>query len=152
MLIFKCNPGNENNNWTYAASKISIFFILHVTAGLFCSIETFFLSLHLHVHRYYQPWCRAKLACLHLQPHMYRYYYYYVSAPDPTEHAQVGTDHGNCPWGGSHAVGWWMSEKGRWCSILAIPSLLANSLDHFNFSSLTKTNMPSLTPRGLGFS
>lgn len=32
-----------------------------------------------------------------------------------------------------------------------ISSLLANSLDCLNFSSLTKTNMPSLTPQGLCF-
>lgn len=87
-----------------------------------------FLLLHLHVCRHYRPSCRAELACLYLQPHM-ECYYFYIST---RQRVHVGTDHGNCPWGGSQAVRWWMSEKGCWCTT-CISSLLANSSDHFNF-------------------
>lgn len=36
--------------------------------------------LQLHVCRHYKPLCQAQLACLHLQPHLECYYYFYASA------------------------------------------------------------------------
>lgn len=77
--------------------------------------------------------CRAKWACLYLQPAMF------LSVPpayppDPTEHAQLGTSHGNCPQGGITGQVGGVKRGEHAC----LSRLLAHSTDHLNLTLLNQ--------------
>lgn len=83
--------------------------------------------------------CQAEWACLYLQPALF------LSVPpayppDPTEHAQLGTSHGNCPRGGSHSrqVGGGWSEEGGTCLLFQAVGSFHRPLKLLNLTLLNQ--------------